>query len=272
MLLISARMRKAIRMPSRDLILSHATKHVGRGWRFTIHYALDQLVCDRLSRSKKTSKSRECAVTALVSDDKTFYITISFYYQYVLAKRMNAIETKPRIENIVASTQFAKELDLNTIAERLEGSEYDPERFPGLIYRLSDPKTAILLFRSGKANCTGGKSLEEVRRAVRKIAELLNKSGIPVNSDPEIEVQNMVAIYDIGCALNLTNLTISLGIEDVEYEPEQFPGLVYRVRDPNVVCLIFGSGKMVITGAKNEKEIQRAVDKIVQTIHQSGLL
>jgi len=184
---------------------------------------------------------------------------------------MNAIETKPRVENIVASTQFAEELDLDTVAEILTGSEYEPESFPGLIYRISDPKTAILLFRSGKANCTGGKSLEEVRRAIRKVAELLNKSGIPVNPDPEFTVQNMVAIYDVGCALNLTNLTISLGLENIEYEPEQFPGLVYRVRDPKVVCLLFGSGKMVITGAKNEKDIERAVDRVVQTIRQLGL-
>jgi transcription initiation factor TFIID TATA-box-binding protein len=183
---------------------------------------------------------------------------------------MNAIETKPRVENIVASTRFAKELDLCTVAEKLTGSEYDPESFPGLIYRISEPKTAILLFTSGKANCTGGKSLEEVRRAIRNVAKLLNKSGIRVNPDPEFTVQNMVAIYDVGCPLNLTNLTISLGLEDIEYEPEQFPGLVYRVRDPKVVCLLFGSGKMVITGAKNETDIERAVDRVVQTIRQLG--
>jgi len=172
----------------------------------------------------------------------------------------------------VASTQFADELDLNIIASSLEGAEYNPARFPGLIYRLSDPKTAILLFKSGKANCTGGKNLKEVRKAVRKVAELLNKAGIAVDLDPEIQVQNMVAIYDLGNALNLTNLAVSLSFENVEYEPEQFPGLVYRVRDPDVVCLLFGSGKMVITGAKNEKEIQRAVDKIVPIIQKAGLV
>ncbi|MCX6652186.1 MAG: TATA-box-binding protein [Methanomassiliicoccales archaeon] len=185
---------------------------------------------------------------------------------------MNAIETRPRVENIVASTQFAKELDLCTVAEKLTGSEYDPDRFPGLIYRLSDPKTAILLFRSGKANCTGGKSLEEVRRAIRRFAIILNKLGIPVDSDPEIIVQNMVAVYDIGCALNLANLAMSLGLKDIEYEPEQFPGLVYRLRDPNVVCLLFGSGKMVITGAKNDRDIGWTVDKVVQVLRQTGFL
>jgi len=185
---------------------------------------------------------------------------------------MSGIETKPRVENIVASTQFAKELDLYAVAEKLVGSEYDPTSFPGLIYRISDPKTAILLFKSGKANCTGGKSLEEVRRAIQKVAGLLIESGISTNPDPEFAVQNMVAIYDIGHALNLTNLTIALGLENIEYEPEQFPGLVYRVRDPKVVCLLFGSGKMVITGAKNEKDIERAVDGVIHAIRLSGIL
>lgn len=185
---------------------------------------------------------------------------------------MNGIETKPRVENIVASTRFAEELDLYAVAERLEGSEYEPERFPGLIYRISDPKTAILLFTSGKANCTGGKSLDEVRRAIHKVAELLNDSGISADPDPEFTVQNMVAIYDIGYTLNLTNLTIALGLENIEYEPEQFPGLVYRVRDPKVVCLLFGSGKMVITGAKNEGDIERAVEGVVRAIRQSGII
>ncbi len=167
---------------------------------------------------------------------------------------------------------FAKELDLYAVAEKLAGSEYEPTSFPGLIYRISDPKTAILLFKSGKANCTGGKSLEEVRRAIQKVAGLLIESGIPADPDPEFTVQNMVAIYDIGHVLNLTNLTIALGLENIEYEPEQFPGLVYRVRDPNVVCLLFGSGKMVITGAKNEEDIDRAVDGVVHAIRLAGIL
>jgi len=82
----------------------------------------------------------------------------------------------------------------------------------------------------------------------------------------------MVAVYDIGCALNLANLAMSLGLKDIEYEPEQFPGLVYRLRDPNVVCLLFGSGKMVITGAKNDMDIGWTVDKVVQVLRQTGFL
>jgi len=179
---------------------------------------------------------------------------------------MNAIETRPRVVNVVASTQFAKKLDLCTVVEKLAGSEYDPERFPGLIYRLSDPKTAILLFGSGKANCTGGESLEEARRAIRKVAALLNKSGISVDSDPEINIQNMVAVYYVGCALNLSNLIVSLGLENTEYEPEQFPGLVYKLINPNATFLLFSNGKLVCTGTKNRKELETAKKQLLKNL------
>jgi len=182
-----------------------------------------------------------------------------------------AIENTQRVENIVASVRVAEDFDLYSVAEILSGSEYEPERFPGLIYRLRDPKTAILLFRSGKANCTGGKNLDDVRKSVRKVARLLDKAGITVDLDPEITVQNMVAVYDIGCTLNLVNLIMSVGTEHIEYEQEQIPGHVYRVKDPNAVCLLFGSGKMVITGAKSDRDIERTVDKVVRVIRDLGV-
>jgi transcription initiation factor TFIID TATA-box-binding protein len=72
-------------------------------------------------------------------------------------------------------------------------------------------------------------------------------------------VQNIVAVYDLNMQLNLTNIAMSLGLENVEYEPEQFPGLVYRIEEPKVVLLLFGSGKVVCTGAKEKGEIAQAV-------------
>ena len=79
------------------------------------------------------------------------------------------------VENIVASTSFSDKLDLDVIAQSLEEAEYEPEQFPGLVYRLSSPKTATLLFRSGKANCTGAKNIEDVRTTINIIAEKLKK-------------------------------------------------------------------------------------------------
>ncbi|MHA1367349.1 MAG: TATA-box-binding protein [Candidatus Heimdallarchaeota archaeon] len=177
-----------------------------------------------------------------------------------------------KVENIVASTIFAEKLDLDVIAKSLEEAEYEPEQFPGLIYRLKDPKTATLLFRSGKANCTGAKNIEDVRKTVDIIAEKLKKLDMDVHKNLEIVVQNMVATSDLGGELNLSEVAISLGLENVEYEPEQFPGLVYRIREPKVAMLLFGSGKIVCAGAKKVEDISTAVEALLEKLTSMGLL
>ncbi len=179
---------------------------------------------------------------------------------------------KIKIENVVASTSLGEELDLQAIALALTGSEYEPEQFPGLIYRLKEPKTATLLFRSGKVVCTGAKSLEDVHKAIRKVAKQIEDAGIKVNTDPDVEVQNIVASSDLETKINLNAIAISLGLEKVEYEPEQFPGLVYRIDDPKVVVLLFGSGKLVCTGARKPDDVKRAVEKITEELDAAGLL
>ena len=177
-----------------------------------------------------------------------------------------------KVENIVASTVFAEKLDLDIIAQSLEDAEYEPEQFPGLVYRLKNPKTATLLFRSGKANCTGAKNIEDVRKTVDIIAEKLKNLGMNINKNLEIVVQNMVAMANLGGELNLTETATALGLENVEYEPEQFPGLVYRVKEPKVALLIFTSGKVVCAGARNTEDISKAVEKLSENIKSLGLL
>ena len=177
-----------------------------------------------------------------------------------------------KIENVVASTSLGTELDLKAIVLALDGAEYDPEQFPGLIYRLKEPKTATLLFRSGKAVCTGGKSLEQVEAAISKVVKKIEAAGIVIKTTPQIEVQNIVASSDLGSKINLNSIAISIGLEKVEYEPEQFPGLVYRLDSPKVVVLLFGSGKLVCTGARKPEDVEIAVDKITQELRAAGLL
>jgi transcription initiation factor TFIID TATA-box-binding protein len=179
---------------------------------------------------------------------------------------------KIKIENVVASTSLGGELDLQAIALALGGAEYEPEQFPGLIYRLKDPKTATLLFRSGKVVCTGAKSLDDVGTAIRTVATQIKDSGIDINTDPDIEVQNIVASSDLEQEINLNAIAISLGLERVEYEPEQFPGLVYRLDEPKVVVLLFGSGKLVCTGARQPSDVARAVERITEELQAAGLL
>ena len=178
------------------------------------------------------------------------------------------------VENIVASTSFADKLDLDVIAQSLEEAEYEPEQFPGLVYRLSDPKTATLLFRSGKANCTGAKNVEDVQKTVNIISDKLRKLGVEVYDDKDLKIviQNIVAISDLGAELNLNEVAMGLGLENVEYEPEQFPGLVYRIRDPKVAMLLFGSGKIVCTGARQTEDVSKAVEKLSEELTSLGLI
>lgn len=179
---------------------------------------------------------------------------------------------KIKIENVVASTSLGEELDLQSIALALEGAEYEPEQFPGLIYRLKEPKTATLLFRSGKVVCTGAKSLDDVKVAISKVAKQVENAGIKITIEPVIEVQNIVASSDLEQPINLNAIAISLGLEKVEYEPEQFPGLVYRIDVPKVVVLLFGSGKLVCTGARKPQDVEAAVAKITEELRAAGLL
>ena len=179
---------------------------------------------------------------------------------------------KIKVENIVASTTFAEKLDLDMIAQSLEDAEYEPEQFPGLIYRLSEPKTATLLFRSGKANCTGAKNVEDVRKTVDIIADRLKKLGVDVYKKLDIVIQNMVAMADLKAELNLVEVATGLVLENVEYEPEQFPGLVYRIKEPKVAMLLFSSGKIVCAGARSTEDATIAVEKLSKELSSSGLL
>jgi transcription initiation factor TFIID TATA-box-binding protein len=189
---------------------------------------------------------------------------------YLMESDTYMIEIK--VQNIVASTAFADKLDLDVIAQSLEEAEYEPEQFPGLVYRLSSPKTATLLFRSGKANCTGAKNIEDVKTTINIIAEKLKKLGVEVYKDLMIVIQNIVATSDLGGELNLSEVALSLGLENVEYEPEQFPGLVYRIREPKVAMLLFGSGKIVCAGARKIEDVSLAVDKLSNELSSLGLL
>ncbi len=177
-----------------------------------------------------------------------------------------------KIENVVASTAIGTTLDLPKVAMKLEGADYNKERFPGVVYRTKDPKTAALIFGSGKIVCTGAKSIDDVHNGLKKVFNELTEMGVDVMDNPEITVQNIVASADLGTVLNLNAIAIGLGLENIEYEPEQFPGLVYRLAVPKVVMLIFGSGKLVVTGGKKPEDAHAAVDKISEELDSLGLM
>jgi transcription initiation factor TFIID TATA-box-binding protein len=181
-------------------------------------------------------------------------------------------ESSIKIENVVASTKLAEEFDLTVIESEFEGAEYNKQKFPGLVYRVSDPKAAFLVFTSGKVVCTGAKNVDDVHTVIGNMAKKLNSIGIKTMDDPEITVQNIVASADLHTILNLNAIAIGLGLENIEYEPEQFPGLVYRIDVPKVVVLIFSSGKLVVTGGKSPEDCERGVEVVRQQLDNMGLL
>ena len=185
---------------------------------------------------------------------------------------MSATTESIQVENVVASSDISQELDLETLSEDLGATDYDPDNFPGLVYRMQDPKAAALIFRSGKVVCTGAKSVDDVMAALEHVFDELRELGVDVNTSPAIEVQNIVSSGDLDHTLNLNAIAIGLGLENIEYEPEQFPGLVYRLDDPDVVALLFGSGKLVITGGRQLDDAEEALLKIEDQLNDLGLL
>ena len=164
-----------------------------------------------------------------------------------------------KIENIVSSASIGKDIVLTEISKALEGVTFNREQFPGLVFKLKDPKTAALIFSSGKLVCTGAKSIDDSKLAIKKTVDKMRTIDTDIPEEFEIKIQNIVASANLQSTLNLE--AVALELENTEYEPEQFPGLVYRLTDPKVVLLLFGSGKVVCTGAKTIPDAQLGVEK-----------
>ncbi len=181
------------------------------------------------------------------------------------AKAENKNEISIRIVNIVVSGSVDHDkIPLEKMAATLPNTEYNPEQFPGLVLRIRDPKTSALIFNSGKIVCTGANSLEKVDQSMMRIVEALKKIGINIKTKPKYEVQNVVASGSIGMDINLNTLAIKL--ENTEYEPEQFPGLVYKLRGTAATFLLFTNGQIVCTGTKSEKEVDESVQLLVKKL------
>jgi transcription initiation factor TFIID TATA-box-binding protein len=157
-------------------------------------------------------------------------------------------------------------IQLEKIVSKLEGMEYEPEQFPGLVYRMKNPKAAALIFGSGKIVCTGARSLEDVKTVIKKVVQIVRSIGTRVPNNFKMQVENIVASAKLDANLNLDKIAFNL--ENSEYEPEQFPGLVYRMTEPKVAFLLFGSGKIVCTGARSINDVKIAVEKVSKKLKQ----
>jgi len=174
-----------------------------------------------------------------------------------------------KVENVVAFTSLGKDISLTKLVECIESVEYEPEQFPGLVYRIKDPRAAALIFSSGKIVCTGARSIEMAKEAMRKVVDTVRDVGIDLPTEFNIKVENIVASSCVHAKLNLEEIAFAL--ENAEYEPEQFPGLVYRIREPRVAFLLFSSGKIICTGAHNLKDVQTALNKLKAKLEEIGV-
>ncbi|XP_065081694.1 TATA-box-binding protein [Ochlerotatus camptorhynchus] len=166
----------------------------------------------------------------------------------------------PQLQNIVSTVNLSCRLDLKKIALHARNAEYNPKRFAAVIMRIREPRTTALIFSSGKMVCTGAKSEEDSRLAARKYARIIQKLGFTAKF-LDFKVQNMVGSCDVRFPIRLEGLVLTHG-KFSSYEPELFPGLIYRMVKPRIVLLIFVSGKVVLTGAKVRQEIYDAFDNI----------
>ncbi len=169
-----------------------------------------------------------------------------------------------KIQNIVATTSLNVPVSLTKLARSQSNTEYNPETFPGLVLRIKKPKSAVLVFSSGNLVCTGTKSTSQVKEVIQQVIKQLAKIGIRVKDKPKINVQNIVASGSIELTLNLNLLALEL--ENTEYEPEQFPGLVYKLIEPTATFLLFTNGKLVCTGTKNKEQLEASMKQLTKNV------
>ncbi len=174
------------------------------------------------------------------------------------------------VENVVASASVNQRINLNDITQKFPDVEYHPDQFPGLVFRIKSPKTATLIFSTGKMVCTGGKSEDQSIKAVNSVVQKLKKGGIPIENEPSIEIQNIVASVNLGGKINIE--LAARVLPRSMYEPEQFPGLIHRILDPKSVILLFASGKLVCTGTKKENEVYRVINALHILLEEKELM
>jgi len=181
--------------------------------------------------------------------------------------KSTAQKTSLKIQNIVATTSLGKDVPLTKLAKTIPNTEYNPEQFPGLVLRIKEPKSAVLVFSSGNLVCTGTKSIAQVKKVIEQVIKTVKKINVKVTEKPKITVQNIVASGTINMNLNLNYLALAL--ENTEYEPEQFPGLVYKLVEPNATFLLFSNGKLVCTGTKNNQQLNDSMEELIKVIKEA---
>lgn len=166
---------------------------------------------------------------------------------------------KYTIVNLVASSNLNATLDLYNLAISIPNIEYEPEQFPGAILKLKEPKVSMLLFKNGKVICSGASNENQIAQAIRKASKLIHEiqKEVKIQKTVKYTVVNLVATANLNQNLDLFQTAMNL--DNVEYEPEQFPGAILRIADPKITLLLFKNGKMICAGAKKESLLRKGL-------------
>ncbi|MEK6918904.1 MAG: TATA-box-binding protein [Nanoarchaeota archaeon] len=179
-------------------------------------------------------------------------------------KQSSSKKSSLKVQNIVATTSLGKPISLTKLAKTLVNTTYNPDQFPGVILRVKEPKSAVLVFSSGNLVCTGTKSIQQVKEVIDSVIKQLRRINVRITDKPKINVQNIVASGSIDLMLNLNLLALEL--ENTEYEPEQFPGLVYKLDNPTATFLLFSNGKLVCTGTKTRQQLDESMEQLIKNV------
>ncbi|MBI2597953.1 MAG: TATA-box-binding protein [Candidatus Diapherotrites archaeon] len=180
---------------------------------------------------------------------------------------------KYTIVNLVASGNLNATLDLYNLAITIPNIEYEPEQFPGAILKLKEPRVSMLLFKNGKVICSGASSESQISLAIFKASKLIHEiqKNVKIQKNADYTVVNLVATANLSMTLDLFKTAMAL--DNVEYEPEQFPGAILRINEPKLTLLLFKNGKLICAGAKKEEYLKkglRIAAKMVRPVNKSA--
>ena len=172
-----------------------------------------------------------------------------------------------KIVKLVASSAIGDGLDLYNLATAIPEVEYEPEQFPGAILKISEPKVSLLLFKNGKIIVSGASCEKDIKTAIKKAMKIISEVQKDVKMKARIsyKIVNLVATSSLNRQIDLFSAAVSL--DNIEYEPEQFPGAIVRLFDPKLTMLLFKNGKLICAGAKSEEDIEKGLKKLKKKIN-----
>ena len=171
-----------------------------------------------------------------------------------------------KIVNLVASSSLGANLDLYNLATAIPEVEYEPEQFPGAILKMAEPKVSLLLFKNGNIIISGASSEKDIKAAIKKATKIINEvqKNVTIKERVSYKIVNLVATSSLNKQIDLFNAAVTL--DNIEYEPEQFPGAIVRLFTPKLTMLLFKNGKLICAGAKSEEDIVKGLNKLKKVI------